>query len=81
MGHMAVRQGEVAAANLVAEIEGRARLAHYSHQIKLVIDGFGNDGIYLRKDMWSKEPGSVSQGRFWNWAKRVQQGYWEYSHS
>jgi NADH dehydrogenase FAD-containing subunit len=81
MAHMAVRQGEVAAANLAAEIEGHARLAHYSHEMKLVIDGFGGDSIYLHKDMWSKEPGSLRQGRFWNWAKRVQQGYWEYSHS
>ena len=38
MGNMAVRQGEVAAANLAAEINGREPVAHYTHEVKLVID-------------------------------------------
>ena len=81
MGHMAVRQAEVAAANLAAEVNGNAPLAHYSHEMKLVIDEFGSDSIYLHKDLWSKDPGLVRQGRFWSWAKTVQQRYWEHSHS
>lgn len=81
MGHAAVQQGEVAAANLAAEIEGHAPVSHYCHEIKLVIDDSASDSIYLHKDMWSDEPGSVRQGRFWSWAKRVQQRYWEHSHS
>lgn len=81
MGHMAVRQGEVAAANLAAEIEGNVPVAHYSHEVKLVIDDSGADSIYLRKNLWTDEPGSVRQGRFWHLAKSVQQRYWEFSHS
>lgn len=81
MGHMAVRQGEVAAANLIAEIEGRDAVAHYLHEIRLVIDEPGGDSIYLHKDVWTEEPGLVRQSRFWSWAKRVQQRYWEHSHS
>ena len=81
LGHMAVRQGEVAAANLIAEIEGREPVAHYSHEMRLVIEEPGGDSIYLHKDVWTDEPGSVRQGRFWSWAKRVQQRHWEYSHS
>ena len=81
MGHMAVRQGEVAAANLIAEIEGRDAVAHYSHEMRLVIEAPGGDSIYLHKDVWTDEPGTVRQGRFWSWAKRVQQMYWEHSHS
>ena len=81
MGHMAVRQSEVAAANLVAEIEGRDAVAHYSHEMRLVIEEPGGDSIYLHKDVWTEEPGSVRQGRFWSWAKRVQQRHWEHSHS
>jgi len=81
MGHMAVRQGEVAAANLIAEIEGREAVAHYSHEMRLVIEEPGGDSIYLHKDVWTEEPGSVRQGRFWSWAKNVQQRYWEHSHS
>ena len=81
MGHMAVRQGEVAAANLIAEIEGRDAVAHYSHEMRLVIEEPGGDSIYLHKDVWKEEPGSVRQGRFWSWAKHVQQRYWGHSHS
>jgi len=81
MGHMAVRQGEAAAANLIAEIEGREAVAHYSHEMRLVIEEPGGDSIYLHKDVWTEEPGSVRQGRFWSWAKNVQQRYWEHSHS
>ena len=81
MGHMTVRQGEVAAANLAAEINGNAPIVHYSHEMRLVIDEFGSDSIYLHKDLWSEDPGLVRQGRFWSWAKRVQQRYWEHSHS
>jgi sulfide:quinone oxidoreductase len=81
MGHMAVRQAEVAAANLAAAIDGHEPVSHYQHEARFVIEGVGSEGLYLHKDLWSDEPATVRQNRFWNWAKRVQQKYWEYSHS
>jgi sulfide:quinone oxidoreductase len=45
MGHMAVLQGEVATANLAAEIEGREPEASYDHELMLVIDEGGEDSI------------------------------------
>ena len=81
MGHMAVRQGEVAAVNLAAEIEGREPVAQYLHEMRTVIDDLGSDSIYLRKDLWADEPASVRQGGFWSWAKRAQKRYWELTHS
>jgi sulfide:quinone oxidoreductase len=81
MGHMAVRQAEVAAANLAAEIEGRPPVARYRHEMKLVIDEIGAGSLYLHKDLSTDEPATVRQGRFWSWAKRVQEKYWEVSHS
>lgn len=81
MGHMAVRQAEVAATNLVAEIEGRERPARYEHEMRFVIDSVGSDSLYLHKDLWTGEPATVRQGSFWSWAKRVQKRYWEVSHS
>jgi sulfide:quinone oxidoreductase len=81
MGHMAVRQGEVAAANVAAEIEGRAPESVYDHEMMLVIDEGGRDSIYLHKKMWTDEPISVRQGRFWSWAKRVHENYWQQRHS
>jgi sulfide:quinone oxidoreductase len=81
LGHMAVRQGAVAAANLAAEIKGHGPVSNYIHEARLVIDESGRDSIYIHKDIWSDEPGTVSQGRFWSWAKRAQQEYWEAAHS
>ena len=81
MGHMAVRQAEVAATNLIAEIQGREPISNYIHEMRFVIDEAGTDGLYLHKDIWTNEPATVKQGRFWSWAKRVQQKYWEVTHS
>jgi sulfide:quinone oxidoreductase len=81
MGHMAVRQAEVAAANLAASIEGHPPISRYVHEMQLVIEGIGSDSLYMHKDVWTDEPATVRQGRFWSWAKRVQQKYWETMHS
>jgi sulfide:quinone oxidoreductase len=81
MGHMAARQGEVAAMNVAAEIEGREPVEDYSHELKLVIDAAGNDGIYLQKNIWTNEPVTLKHGRFWAWAKRAQKEFWEVRHS
>jgi sulfide:quinone oxidoreductase len=82
MGHMAVRQGEVAATNLAAEIEGREPAALYAHEMRFVIDEIGGgNGLYVHKDMSGDEPATVRQGRFWSWAKQVQKKYWEVKHS
>ena len=81
MGHMAVRQGEVAATNLAAEIEGHEPVTHYVHEMRFVVDEIGSDSLYLHKGLWSDEPATVRQGRFWSCAKRVQQKYWEVTHS
>ena len=51
MGHMAVRQGEIAAANLAAEINGREPVEHYTHEVKLVIDDNADDSIFRHKNV------------------------------
>ncbi|HEY6400360.1 MAG TPA: FAD-dependent oxidoreductase [Blastocatellia bacterium] len=73
MGHMAVLQGEVAAANLAAEIEGREPEASYDHELMFVIDEGGGDSIY-------HGGAGMRQGRFWSWAKRAHARYWARLH-
>ncbi len=80
MGHMAVNQAEVAAANLAAEIAGDGPVAHYNHDLKTVIESDGKS-IYFHKDLWSDDPASVRQSRFWSWAKRAHEKYWEATHA
>ncbi len=82
LGHMAVRQGEIAAENLAAEIEGRAPSATYNHEVMLVVDEGGKDSVYLHKDLWDEgTTKSVGHGRFWSWAKRVHEKYFQAQHS
>ncbi len=81
MGHMAVRQAEVAAANMQAELEGRKPTARYSHEARFVIDTGDEDSIYLHQQLWSSAPGITRQGRFWSWAKRTRERCWEHQHS
>jgi sulfide:quinone oxidoreductase len=81
MGHMAVRQAEVAATNIAAEIDGRAPLSRYRHEMRFVIDEIGTDSLYVHKDLSTDEPATVRQGRFWSWAKWVHEKYWEVSHT
>ncbi len=81
MGHMAVRQAEIAATNLAAELDGHVPTSRYEHEMRFVIEGVGNESLYLHKDLWTDEPATVRQGLFWSWAKRVQRRYWEVSHS
>jgi sulfide:quinone oxidoreductase len=81
MGHMAVLQGMVAAANIAAEIEGHEPVARYNHELMLVIDEGGKDSIYLQKPLWEQGEASIKQGRFWGWAKQVHQKYWQKIHA
>lgn len=81
LGHMAVRQGEVAAENLVAEIQGRAPSAVYDHEMMLVIDAAGQHSIFMRKDLWSDDPADIKHGKFWAWAKRMEKRYWKAQHA
>jgi len=81
MGHMAVNQAEVAAENLADEIEGREPTAVYRHEIRLVIDEGSDSSIYFRKELGKGSHASVRQGRFWGWAKHVQEKYWEGIHA
>ena len=43
MGHMAVRQAEVAATNLAAQLAGEEPVSHYQHEMKYVIDEVGSE--------------------------------------
>jgi sulfide:quinone oxidoreductase len=51
MSYMAVSQGEVAGANLAAEVESRDVQAEYDHKTMLALDQAGQDSI-LSKHFW-----------------------------
>ena len=76
LGHMAVQQAAVAAANVSLEIEGLEPIPAYEHELMLVIDEGGGETIDLHKGLWADEPAIVRQGRFWKWAKQIHEKYW-----
>ncbi len=78
--HMAVRQAEVAAANIVSELKGEQPRAEYYHEIATVIDAGGPDSIYLHYGIWDDVQYSLKRGRFWGIAKKVHDKYWRAKH-
>ena len=80
MGHHAVLQAEVAAANLAAQIAGRAPEARYEHELMLIINDQDGDSLYLHKELWTGKPSVTQHGRFWSWAKQIHEGYWTRMH-
>jgi sulfide:quinone oxidoreductase len=81
MGHMAVRQAEVAADNLAAEIAGHTPAAIYDHEMMMVIETGGSDSILVHRDSWTGAPTEIQQSRFWGWAKHKQEMYWKAKHA
>lgn len=80
-GHMAVRQAEVAAENLAAELEGRAPTARYEHEMRLVIDTGGRDSLHLHRRLGGERVSEAGQSIFWRWAKRAHERLWLYEHA
>ena len=69
MSHMAVSQGEVAGANLAAEIESRKSQAEYDHKTMLALDQAGQDSI-LNKQFWMNKA-SVMEPHDFNKANKA----------
>jgi NADH dehydrogenase FAD-containing subunit len=69
MSHMAVSQGEVAGANLAAEIESRKSQAEYDHKTMLALDQAGQDSI-LNKQFWMNKA-RVMEPRVFNKANKA----------
>lgn len=67
MGHTAVRQAAVAAANVLAEAEGHTPGATYDHELMLAIDK--EDCIYLHDQEPQSGMARVKQDCLWGWVK------------
>ena len=78
--HMAIRQANVAADNLIAELSGEAPATEYYHEIAAIIDSGGADSIYLHYGVWDDMLFNLKQGRFWGIAKNVHDAFWQKRH-
>jgi sulfide:quinone oxidoreductase len=81
LAHMAVRQADTAAANVIAQINGEKPSAVYYHEIAMIIDAGGSDSIYLRYGVWDEQLYRLRKGRFWGIAKDTHDRLWQARHS
>lgn len=81
LAHMAVKQAQVAADNIIAEVEGRIPATEYYHEISTIIDEGGRDTIYLHYGIWDDNLFGLKHGRLWHWAKTVHDRYWQAVHA
>jgi sulfide:quinone oxidoreductase len=79
--HMAVRQAEVLAENIVAEIQGEKPEKVYYHEIATIIDAGGADSIYLHYGIWDDTLYRLKKGKFWGRAKGIHDSIWQSRHS
>lgn len=81
LAHMAVRQAEVAAANIISVLKGEEPEKEYYHEIATIIDAGGPDSIYLHYGIWDQEQYRLKKGRFWGFAKELHDKVWQARHS
>lgn len=81
LAHMAVRQAEMAASDLIARFAQKELTDEYYHEIATIIDAGGADSIYLHYGIWDDELYRVKKGHFWGWAKTVHDKVWRARHS
>lgn len=80
LASMAVRQGEVAAANIVSEIRGEELNETYYHEIATIIDQGGANTIYLYYGVWDKTLYRLKKGTIWSWVKKLHDKLWRTIH-
>jgi sulfide:quinone oxidoreductase len=78
--HMAVRQAEVAVANLISEIKGKEPVKEYYHEIATIIDAGGADSIYLHYGIWDDHTFRLKKGAIWGWMKEAHDSLWQARH-
>jgi sulfide:quinone oxidoreductase len=79
--HMAVRQAEVAAENIIWEINGEEPNSEYYHEISTIINAGGAASIYLHYGIWDDTLYQLKKGKFWGWAKEIHDRFWQSRHS
>lgn len=78
--HMAVRQAETAAENILSQLAGEEPVKEYYHEIRAIIDAGGADSIYLHYGIWDDMQFNLKKGRFWSWAKALHSDFWQAKH-
>ena len=74
---MAVRQAQVAAENIVAEMRGVMPTKIYCHDIAAIIDEGGEDSIFLHYGVCDETLYGLKMGKMWSRMKQEHNQLWE----
>lgn len=76
LAFMAVRQAQVAAENLTAELRGGMPQKIYHHDIAVIIDEGGEDSIFLNYGIWDETLYGLKVGKMWSRMKNESNQLW-----
>lgn len=74
-GYLAARQGEIAAENVVTEIQGERRYKVYVHELSPVYKPKTQDSIFFRYGIWDNDLFSPVEGTVLSWANSIREKY------
>ena len=74
-GYMAMRQGRVAAANIMSELRGEIPVAEYSHEIEWVIGEKYTDPIFFHYGFWDETLSDFDDGALLGMARKIRDRY------
>ena len=77
LAFMAVREAQVAAANILSELQGGIARKIYNHDIALIVDEGGDDAIYLHYGIWDDTLQGLKTGKMWSRMKSKHNQLWE----
>ena len=77
LAFMAVRQAQVAAENIMSEIQGGVPRKIYQHDIALIVDEGGDAGIFLHYGIWDDTLYGLKEGKMWSRMKNKYNQLWE----
>lgn len=74
-GFMAIKQGKVAAANIISEIKGESPSVRYDNTIPWVIGERYSDTVFFHYGFWDESLNEFDENAFWGMAKAVRKKY------
>ncbi|MCB1023380.1 MAG: FAD-dependent oxidoreductase [Acidobacteria bacterium] len=80
LAHIAVAQANVAAENIISELQGDEPKEVYYHEIAAIIDQGGSDSIYLNYGFWDDSVYRLKTGSMWGMVKRIHDKLWRNRH-
>ncbi|HYJ92141.1 MAG TPA: FAD-dependent oxidoreductase [Pyrinomonadaceae bacterium] len=74
-GYMAMRQGKVAAENIIARLRGEAPHAEYNHEIEWIIGESYTDPVFFHYGFWDNTLDDFDENAFFGMAKLIRERY------